>query len=133
MTALRPNPDQFLELVSSTDDGPVVMLNLLKFAPTAADGSGSGQEAYGRYGDAVVTMIEATGGRIRWMGRADQILIGDPEETWDTVVLVEYPNRKAFLDMTSTPDYEKAHEHREAGLERTVVIACTPRFDALGG
>jgi uncharacterized protein (DUF1330 family) len=127
MSAIRPNADQFLELVRSTDDGPVVMLNLLKFKETADGGGGSGAAAYGRYGDAVVTMIQGTGGEILWMGSADQILIGDPEETWDTVVPVQYPNRKAFIDMTSTKEYESAHEHREAGLERTTVIACTPR------
>jgi uncharacterized protein (DUF1330 family) len=50
----------------------------------------------------------------------------------DAVVLVKYPNRKAFLDMVSQPEYEKAHEHREAGLERTVVVAMTERRSLLG-
>jgi hypothetical protein len=27
----------------------------------------------------------------------------------------------------TTPEYEQAHEHRESGLERTVLIACTER------
>jgi uncharacterized protein (DUF1330 family) len=48
------------------------------------------------------------------------------------VVLVKYPNRKAFLDMVSQPEYEKAREHREAGLERTVVVAMTERRSLLG-
>jgi len=42
------------------------------------------------------------------------------------VVLVEYPSRKAFLEMVANPDYLKSHEHRESGLERTIVVACTP-------
>ncbi len=29
----------------------------------------------------------------------------------------------AFIDMVSKPGYQKAHEHREAGLERTMVLA----------
>jgi uncharacterized protein (DUF1330 family) len=53
-------------------------------------------------------------------------LIGDADEDWDTVLLVEYPSRKAFIEMVSRPDYMKSHEHREAGLERTIVIACSP-------
>jgi hypothetical protein len=40
--------------------------------------------------------------------------------------LVSYPNRQSFVEMVSTPEYESAHEHREAGLADTVVIACTP-------
>jgi hypothetical protein len=33
--------------------------------------------------------------------------------------------------MTSTKEYDAAHEHRESGLERTVVLACTPRGGAI--
>jgi uncharacterized protein (DUF1330 family) len=128
--AIRPNKEQFLELMAAPDEGPVVMLNLLKFKEKASDGTSSGA-AYGKYGDAAVQMVEARGGKVLWMGRADQILIGDPDEDWDSVALVQYPSRKAFIEMTSSADYDKAHEHRESGLERTVLIACTPRLDNL--
>ena len=71
-------------------------------------------------------MVEARGGKVLWMGRADQVLIGDADANdWDSVALVQYPSRKAFIEMVTTPEYEKAHEHRESGLERTVLIACT--------
>jgi hypothetical protein len=33
--------------------------------------------------------------------------------------------------MVSTPEYDQAHEHREAGLERTIVVACSPRVNEL--
>jgi uncharacterized protein (DUF1330 family) len=128
MSDIRPNKDQFLALASAPDEGPVVMLNLLKFKETATDGNASGASEYGKYSDVVVQMVEARGGKVRWMGRADQVLIGDDDANdWDSVALVEYPSRKAFIDMVTAPDYEKAHEHRESGLERTVLIACTPR------
>lgn len=127
MSSIRPNHDQFVELLQSTDEGPVVMLNLLKFKERSSDGDSSGGAAYGKYGDAVVEMIEARGGKVVWSGRAEQILIGDPADDWDVVVLVQYPSRRAFVEMVSTPEYEQAHEHREAGLERTVVVACSPR------
>jgi len=129
MSAIRPNPAQFKELARSPEKGAVVMLNLLKFKHAAEGEAGSGREAYKRYGDAAVAMIEERGGRVVWQGRADQILIGDPAEDWDTVALVEYPSRRSFIEMVSNPDYMKAHAHREAGLERTIVIACTPVLD----
>jgi len=44
---------------------------------------------------------------------------------------VQYPSRKAFIDMSTSKEYESAHEHRESGLERTVLIACTPRTDVI--
>ena len=127
MSAIRPNRQQFKELIDAPDDEPVVMLNLLKFKPSADTGESSGASEYAKYGDSVVQMVEDRGGKVLWMGHADQILIGDPGDGWDSVALVEYPSRKAFIDMVTTPEYESAHEHRESGLERTVLIACTER------
>jgi uncharacterized protein (DUF1330 family) len=119
---IRPNAEQFMALAQHERDGEVVMLNLLKF-----HGDG-GAASYGRYGDAAVQMIEDRGGRVVWMGRAEQVLIGDVDANdWDAVALVSYPSRQAFIEMVSTPEYQEAHTHREQGLERTVVIACEPR------
>ena len=123
MSAITPNRDQFKALAEAAarDGGKVVMLNLLKYRR----GGGSGE--YRQYGDAVTSMVERTGGRLLYLGRCDQVLIGDADANeWDAVALVEYPNRQAFIDMVSRPDYQKAHEHREAGLERTVLLATTP-------
>ena len=125
MSAIRPNKEQFLELMNAPDEGPVVMLNLLKFKPR------EGASEYNKYGDAVVKMVEASGGKVLWMGKVDQTLIGPVEEAWDAVALVQYPSRKAFVEMTSTKEYDAAHEHRESGLERTLVLACTPRGGTL--
>ena len=131
-SSIRPNKEQFVELASSRDEGPVVMLNLLKFKARAEGEAGSGADAYKRYGEAALKMVEEQGGRVLWQGRADQILIGDPEQGWDSVVLVEYPSRKAFIEMVTKPKYEEAHEHREAGLERTQLVAMTEQYRALG-
>ena len=139
--SITPNPDQFAELASAPDDGPVVMLNLLKFkarADTPAVGVGddgsddqTGEESYRSYGDVAVQMIEERGGSVIWAGRAQQILIGDAVQDWDQVLLVQYPSRAAFLDMVSKPEYLEAHEHRESGLERTIVVACRPGLDRI--
>ena len=129
--AITPNPDQFHELASAPDDGPVVMLNLLKFKPRADEREETGEEAYRSYGETAVAMIEERGGSVIWAGRAEQILIGDPADDWDQILLVQYPSRAAFLDMVSQPAYLKAHEHRESGLERTIVVACSPRLDRI--
>jgi uncharacterized protein (DUF1330 family) len=132
MSAIKPNKQQFVELMEAPDEVPVVMLNLLKFKEKAEGAGGSGASEYNKYGEEVVQMVEARGGKVLWMGRADQILIGDPTEAWDAVALVQYPSRKDFIEMVSTPEYESAHEHRESGLERTVLIACTETANKLG-
>ena len=128
--AITPNQEQFLQLAADaeTNAGEVVMLNLLKYKARADDGAGgSGAEAYGRYAEQAVRMVEEQGGSVLWLGRPDQVLIGDAEaDAWDAVALVRYPSRKHFLDMVSQPNYQEAHTHREGGLERTVLLAMTP-------
>jgi uncharacterized protein (DUF1330 family) len=126
MSAIRPNKDQFIELMNAPDDGPVVMLNLLKFKPRG------GQGEYNKYGDSVSKMVEERGGKMLWVGKVDQTLIGDVEANdWDAIALVQYPSRAAFIEMTTSKEYDGAHEHREGGLERTVLLACTPRGGSL--
>ncbi len=121
--SITPNREAFKQLASARDEGPVVMLNLLKFKQTSDRSDRSGREEYNDYGRSARRMVEERGGRVVWMGRPEQVLIGDETNEWDAVALVEYPSRKAFIEMVSTPKYMEAHEHREGGLERTVLIA----------
>ena len=118
MQNILPNLEALQALGSSSDNGPVVMLNLLKFQGSA------GAAAYARYGAAVNPLLTAHGACILYMGRAAELLIGS--EPWDAVALVEYPSRQAFLAMIASPEYQAIHTHREQGLERTVLYATTP-------
>ena len=120
MSAVIPDPDKFKAFAAAAeqDEGPVVMLNLLKFK------EGGGALEYATYAGLARKIIEEAGGRVAYAGRVDQILVGETGD-WDMIALVEYPNRKAFLEMVSRPDYLQASEHREAGLEQTVLMATT--------
>lgn len=118
MSEIVPSRDALKALARSSDTGVVVMLNLLKFKGE------EGAKAYNRYGAVVSKMVEALGGRILYSGRAAEMLVGDT--TWDAVVLVEYPSRKAFLQMVSSPEYLAVHHEREQGLERAVLYATSP-------
>ena len=132
--AIVPTAEQFKAFATGTREGEIVMINLLKFpAGDDADGDdgGGGERAdrgaeYRRYTDKALAMVEARGGHVVWMGKPEHVVIGDPSDEWDLVVLVSYPNRAAFLDMVANPDYRQAHEHRERGLERSALIACEP-------
>src|SRR5215469_9350691 len=119
-----PGLDQVRALVTESDQGPVVMLNLLKFKQRATGEEGTGADAYRRYADAVVKMVEARGGRVLWSGRATHVLVGEEADRWDAIALVQYPSPAAFLDMAASAEYQKIHGHREAGLLCTVLIAC---------
>ena len=116
LDALRGHPDQ----------GPVTMLNLLKFRPQSLDGSGTGQEAYGRYAEVAQRLVHERGGHVIWAGRVDQAaLIEGGDARWDVAMLVYYPGRAAFLDMVTSPEYQRANLDRQNGLERHVVLAAT--------
>lgn len=84
------------------EETPVVMLNLLSFQPEG------GRERYEEYGAAVAPLLAKAGGRIVFLGEPASVLLG--EESWDLVVLVEYPTRQAFLDMIGSSEY-RAIEH----------------------
>jgi uncharacterized protein (DUF1330 family) len=102
------NEAGFAALAERADDGePVVMLNLLAFKPNG------GKERYLEYGAAVAPLLEKAGGRIVFAGSASPVVIG--MQRWDLVALVEYPNRRAFLEMIGSPEYrEIAHLRTEA-------------------
>ncbi len=56
--------------LNELDEGPVVMLNLMRFRERSLDGNGSGWDAYKRYSALTVPMIKARGGTLIWTGDA---------------------------------------------------------------
>lgn len=129
---LEPTETQIRHLLaaSSADRGTVVMMNLLRFKERAdgidaAEGI-SGAEAYGRYAAAVGEHLDRVGGRVLLALQTRESVIGPEEHEWDLVLAVEYPSRRAFLEMTSDPSYLKIHGHRTAALADSRLIACTP-------
>ena len=135
---IGPTKEQIQALLDSDLEAPVVMLNLLKFAERAGgdrgdgDSGQSGRDSYTRYGDRVRSMLEKVGGRILWQGRPDSVVIGGDADDWDAVILVEYPSRKAFIDMTSSPKYEEVSKDRTAGLADSRLIAMTQLYRETG-
>jgi uncharacterized protein (DUF1330 family) len=119
--AVYPGPAQIQAFFGQPEDGPFVMVNLLKFKLKAeyADGSNAhltGAEAYAIYGDGVSKLVESIGGKIRFSGRVTDLMIGEVEELWDMVALAEYPSLKAFQEMATSPGMHAIEHHRIAGL-----------------
>ena len=139
MASIEPSPNQLQQLLAaSTDDTPIVMINLLRYRDRAAYPSGadaapcSGREAYQRYGASVTPMLTEAGGKILWFGNVAQIVIGPDAERWDDAILVQYPSRKAFITMVSRPDYLQASVHRTAALADSRLIATSTLTNQLG-
>jgi uncharacterized protein (DUF1330 family) len=122
MGTVSPTGKQIKELADSADDKPVVMVNLLKFKNITESGE-QGSKAYERYGRNTMPILQEIGARVLWLGSVKQVFIGGEYDYWDEVLLVEYPSRKAFLQMISRPDYIKIHMDREMALENSALLA----------
>ena len=125
MSSISPTGEALKALATSSDSGPVVMLNLLKFKP------GGGSRSYSKYSDAFQSLLESHGGRFVYLGRGAEVLVGD--QSWDAVALVQYPSRKVFLEVIALPEYAAMAKFREDGLERTMLMATTPRVAPVSG
>ena len=134
--AIKPTADQIRALRDSPLEGPVVMLNLLRYPPRSASGEDAAvaehdNATFRRYGRSVQESLEAVGARVLWQGTVDSVVIGDDEaDGWHEAILVEYPSRAAFLEMTSTPRYGEVSKDRSAGLADSRLLAMTERHRA---
>jgi uncharacterized protein (DUF1330 family) len=128
---LHPDDAQLAALQEPGWDGPIAMVNLLKFRERAAYADGrdahlSGREAFQRYGTGFAPLLEGIGGRMIHGGRVSMLAIGAADELWDAVVVVEYPSREAFFRLTQSPEYQAVAVHRDAGLAGQLLIETVP-------
>lgn len=119
-----------LELATTPpeDDGPIWMVNLMKYRETAdyTDGrevSISGREADDIY--APLDVLSEIGAEVVFVADVDQQLLGDTP-VWDRVAIVKYATRRSFIEMQSRSDFQERHVHKEAGMEATIVSGCVP-------
>ena len=122
--------EQTKAMLEAGPDGPIVMVNLLKYREKAEYPDGrntdlSGREAYAIYGQAVAKLIQAHGGRVVFAGNVSHLTIGAVDELWDDVALAEYPNRGALVAMSTSAAYAEIAPHREAGLKGQLNIETT--------
>ena len=127
---VMPTMERAMAFFGGTEDGPFVMVNLLKFHERAQYEDGdrglSGLEAYMLYGEGVRKLVEGLGGKIRYQGAVTGLMIGEVEELWDVVALAEYPSLEAFRNMAMSPDMHAIEHHRKAGLSGQLNIRTKP-------
>jgi uncharacterized protein (DUF1330 family) len=130
---VMPSAGAITRLLAEPPSFAPAMINFLAYKPEAAYTDGrdpvSGRTAYGRYGIVAMRTVYRAGGRLLFAGRILAVLreaTGGPAVgRWDDVAAMQYPNPPAILSMEHAPDYHAALHHRDAGLERTLVIAST--------
>jgi hypothetical protein len=62
------------------------------------------------------------------------IVVDQPAGTdykWDRVAIVKYPYRNALVEMNMNPEFQAAHEHKDAGMKFTIVAGSFPQPDSI--
>ena len=89
--------DRVGEMMEPGPDGPIFMVNLLKFKERAEYEDGrttdlSGRDAYRIYGQQVSKLIRDFGGEITFTGDVTFLALGQVEDLWDEVAIAKYPS-----------------------------------------
>jgi uncharacterized protein (DUF1330 family) len=125
-TYLEPTQASGWAIIQRGLQGPVFMLNLLRFR-AVADYSAfpdiapatpiSGKEAYDLYVEHTLPFLHESGGDVVFYGEGGRFLIGPDHERWDRVMLVRQNSLEDFLAFANHQEYLKGIGHRTAALE----------------
>mgnify|MGYP001201244075 CR=1 FL=1 len=137
-----PDPEAIGRLLAQPVTYKPSMVNFLKYYPAARYAGtdacrtpSSGRAAYNRYGIVAMQTVYRTGGHLVFYGRVEAVLReakgGPTLGAWDDIAVMQYSEPKAILSMERVERYVKALDHRDAALERTVVIASTAREESV--
>lgn len=108
-------PERLDAFLDTSDEGPITMLNLLRFK---ADG---GRQRYAEYLAMAGPIVARLGAEIVFAGDSLPALAAEEGQAWDAVALVRYPNRRAFGDLINDADYAVAHTVGRSALEEAVL------------
>ena len=125
-----PNKEQMKGFMEPVSEGPICMVNLLKFKDKAAYEDGrdtdlSGREAYALYEEGVKKLLQEIGGGIGFEGDVARLALGEVEELWDVVALAVWPSRGAMFEVMQSPEMQAISVHRSAGLAGQINIETT--------
>ncbi len=118
--AIDPRGADLKRYLQEDPGGPVVMLNLLRYAE-------GGRELYAQYARALAeTFLPRYGGEVLYAGDGSTALVAEDGQAWDAVLLVRYPSRAAFSAMVADPEYQKVTALRTRALAEAVLQATVP-------
>jgi hypothetical protein len=131
---LEPTQDSGRAFVVRQMQGNVVMLNLLRFRPTADYSATpelapatpiSGAAAFQRYIEHTLPYLSETGGDLMFLGAGGPFLIGPETERWDLVMLVRQHDVESFLAFASHEGYLAGMGHRTAAVVDSRILPLT--------
>ena len=122
MPIIAPTQEQLDDLQTISNEGPLVMVNLLRFKPKG------GAALYEKYSQLTMLILNKINAHVVYYGSDGMTFIGD--DRWDVVLLVQYPSRSAFYKMISDPEYVEASQFRAEALEDSRLYITRPQYVA---
>jgi len=117
--------EQFKAFAALPIDGPLLMLNLLKFKDKVEETGETGEIAYKKYMKAVNPFFIKSKAKVRCLGKPSFTLIGPmDEELWDKILIVEYEKKEDFVNMITTEGYPAGI--RKQALVDSRLVFCKP-------
>ena len=133
---LDPSDENARRLFERGIEGPVTMLNLLRFREVA-DYSAfpelappepiSGSAAYDRYVRHTIPFLTASGGSVVFFGVGGHNFVGPASERWDLVMLIRQSSVSDFFAFASNEEYLAGIGHRTAALEDSRLLPIVDR------
>ncbi|WP_343075297.1 DUF1330 domain-containing protein [Actinopolyspora biskrensis] len=112
--AVEPSGSDLRSMLNELPDGPIVMLNLLRFAS-------DGRSLYNQYTQKARPLLQRYGGELLYAGDGTTPLVAEEGQDWDAVLLVRYPDREAFTRMVADPEYQEIASLRARALAEAVL------------
>ena len=115
------SPERIKQMMEEGPEGPIYMINLLKFKEKAEYEDGretdlTGYQAYQLYAREVVKLLAEFGGEGFFAGDVTFLALGQVEDLWDEVAIAMYPKRADLFRMSSSKAWQEISVHRTAGL-----------------
>ena len=118
MEVRTPSLEELESLRNRVGDGPVVVVNLIKFREP------DGLARFGDYARLTAPLLEKAGAEVVYSGQAGPSLSG---VDWDMVGLVRFPSIAAFVEMVGSPLYQnEAGPLREEAMELAIWLVTHP-------
>jgi hypothetical protein len=127
------NPDYGGRLASTApqNDGPIWMVNFMRYRPVADYPDGRESTISGREADdlyAPLDVLAEIGAEVAFAGD----VVGGAGERWDRIGIVRYRTRRSFTEMPRRPDFQARHIHKDAGMEFTIILGALPQAGSPG-
>lgn len=123
---VTPTKEEFVDFIKNyPSQTPIVMVNILKFREKSGKGDETGKDAYLRYSKNMFPLIEKAEGKVVWMGNINRTIIGDYDAQPDMVLIVSYPSKESFIDMSTSAEYAEISKDRKIALEYGALMAST--------